>query len=268
VNLQPITDPADPRLIFYRGLKDSVLRLKAELKGGYFVIEGRLALEAALRSPYPVLSVLSLRQRLDVLAGMPLRPGTPVYVAEREVMAAVAGFDVHRGLLALGRRLPLPQPASLLGSSRLVVVVEDVSDQENLGAIFRNAAAFGVGAVLLGPTSSDPLYRRSIRVSVGHCLRLPFSRLEPWPEALELLTNEGYALVALTPAPAAEPVGLAARTLEGHKVALVVGAEGPGLSAQVLERCRQVRVPIVPGVDSLNVATALAVALHCFAGLA
>ncbi len=265
---QHISDPADPRLALYRDLKDSALRRKAELEGGYFVVEGRLALEAALGSPYPVSSVLALRRHLGTLEHLPLSPEVPVYVAEREVVEAVAGFDVHRGLLALGRRLALPPPASLLGPSRLVVVVEGVNDQENLGAIFRNAAAFGAGAVFLDPTSADPLYRRSIRVSLGYALRVPFSRLGPWPEALELLRKEDYVPVALTPARSAEPVTTAAEALHEHKVALVVGAEGPGLSPGVLGCCRPVRVPMARGVDSLNVATALAVALHCFAGLA
>jgi len=262
-----ISDPADSRLALYRDLKDSALRRKAELDGGYFVIEGRLALEAGLASPYPVLSVLVLQRRLGVLEELKLPPGTRVYAAERDVLAAVAGFDVHRGLLAVGRRLPLPSPAGLLSSSRLAVVVEAVNDQENIGAIFRNAAAFGAGAVLLSPTCSDPLYRRSIRVSLGHALRLPFCRLEPWPDALGLLVRAGFVPVALTPARSVEDIAAAAGELQGRKVALIVGSEGSGLSRAVLAMSNAVRIPLAPGTDSLNVATALAIALHRFSDL-
>ena len=264
---EEVTSPADPRLSAYRDLKDSALRRRAELAGGYFVLEGRFALEVALESPYPLESVLVLRRRLGALTHLRLSPATRVYVVEDQVMARVAGFDVHRGLLGLGRRLPLASPESLLSASRLVVVVEGVSDQENLGAIFRNAAAFGAGSVLLDPTCADPLYRRSIRVSVGQALRVPFARLEPWPVSLELLGKSGFAVVALTPAVSAEAVQDVAAVLDGQRVAVVVGGEGPGLSQAVLARCRLARVVMAPGVDSLNVAVALGIALHHFAGL-
>ena len=263
---EKVVSPADPRLRPYRDLKDSALRRSAELAGGYFIVEGRFALEAVLASPYPLESVLVLRRRLPALAGLALPPETAVYVADDEVMAGVAGFEVHRGVLGLARRLPPAQATSLLARERLVVVVEGVTDQENLGSIFRNATAFGAGAVLLDPTCSDPLYRRSVRVSLGHVLRMPFARLEPWPGSLQLLGKNGFVAVALTPAGSAEAVQDAADALQGEKVALIVGAEGSGLSPAVLSACRQVRVPMAPRVDSLNVAVALAVALHRFAG--
>ena len=249
-------------------MKDSALRRSAELAGGVFVVEGRLALESVLASPYPLRSVLVLRRRLNLLEELPLPAAVAVYSVEQDVMAAVAGFDVHRGLLAMAERLPLQPPGELLAKvvSPLLVVVEGVNDQENLGAIFRNAAAFGAGAVLLDPTSADPLYRRSVRVSLGHVLRVPFARLAPWPEALNLVPDAGYALLALTPSPA-ERVEQVATELEGSRVALVVGAEGPGLSAGALGLCRPVRIPMAPGVDSINVAAATAVALHRFSPL-
>ena len=146
-------------------------------------------------------------------------------------------------------------------------MVEGVNDQENLGAIFRNAAAFGPGAVLLDPTCADPLYRRSVRVSLGHVLRVPFSRLAPWPASLDMVEKGGFVLLALTPDPTAAPVEEVAAELQGSKVALLVGAEGRGLSAPVLAAARQVRIPMAAGVDSLNVAAATAVALHRFARL-
>jgi len=143
-------------------------------------------------------------------------------------MTTVTGFNVHRGLLAVAGRLPVPPPGELLARlvSPLLVVVEGVNDQENLGAIFRNAAAFGAGAVFLDPTCADPLYRRSVRVSLGHVLSLPFTRLVPWPDALSLLGQAGYALLALTPSPGAENVEHVSWELRGSLVALVVGAEG------------------------------------------
>lgn len=185
-------------------------------------------------------------------------------------MAATTGFDVHRGVLALAQRAA-PQPATLLVdkvAAGVVVVVEGVNDQENLGAIFRNAAAFGVGAVLLSPTCCDPLYRRTVRVSLGHVLRVPYARVEPWPEGLSELKEKGYELLALTPQPGAARVEEVACRLQGAKVAVVVGAEGPGLSAGALALCRPVRIAMAPGVDSLNVAAATAVALHRLSPLA
>ena len=267
--LHEISDPTDERLALYRDLKDSALRRSAELAEGVFVAEGKLALEAVLASPFPLRSVLALRRRLGALDDLNLPVGFPVYVADEDVMVGVTGFDVHRGLLGIAGRLPAVTPRDLLAqiASPLLMVVEGVNDQENLGAIFRNAAAFGVGAVLLDPTCSDPLYRRSVRVSLGHVLKVPFSRLEPWPASLQLLNEAGFELLALTPAPGAERIEVVSCQLRGSRVALVVGAEGGGLSPGVLASCRRVRVPMAPGVDSLNVAAATAVALHRFATL-
>lgn len=248
-----------------------MLRRKCEPAEGIFVVEGKLALQAVLASPYPVASVLVLRRRLGVLDDVRLPAGVPVYVADADVMSQVAGFDVHRGLLAVARRLagvPVAELLARTSGSRLLVVAEGISDQENLGALFRNAVAFGAGAILLDPTCADPLYRRSVRVSLGLVLRVPFARLEPWPAGLGLVSASGFTPVALTPSPGAETVGKVAQELRGQKVALIVGAEGPGLSRAVLGMCRRARVPMVAGVDSLNVAAATAVALYCFAGLA
>jgi tRNA G18 (ribose-2'-O)-methylase SpoU len=154
-----------------------------------------------------------------------------------------------------------PDPVALLRAARLVAVLEGVNDHENLGALFRNAAALGVDAVLLGPRCSDPLYRRSVRVSMGHVLRVPFAELPgPWPESLDLLRAAGLQVAALTPAAA---VPLTASGLRGERVAVLLGAEGPGLSAEALAAADvRVRIPMAAGVDSLNVATAAAVAFH------
>ncbi|MGC8626470.1 MAG: TrmH family RNA methyltransferase [Acidimicrobiales bacterium] len=250
----------------YWGLSDPALRRRAEPSLGVFVIEGKLALQAALSSRYPLISVLVLKRRLGALRGLPMPAGVPVYAVGEEVMRQVTGFDVHRGVLALAQRRPEPALSGLLAGSRLVVVAEAVNDQENLGAIFRNSAAFGAGAVLLGPTCADPLYRRSVRVSLGHVLRVPFARLVPWPASLEVLEMHGYVLVALTPDVDALAVQQAAAELQASKVALAVGNEWAGLSQAVLARARPVRIPMASGVDSLNVAAATAVALHRFSG--
>lgn len=243
------------------------MRRRAEPSQGVFVVEGKLALQAVLASAYPLLSVLVLERRQEVLAELPVPAGVPVYVVGDDIMRQVAGFDVHRGVLALARRLPPCDPAELVSRDGPLVVVEAVNDQENLGAIFRNAAAFGAGAVLLDPTCADPLYRRSVRVSLGHVLGVPFARLSPWPTALDLVERGGRVLLALTPDADAEPVQSAAAELHGVQVALAVGNEGAGLSPAVLARARRVRIPMARGVDSVNVAAATAVALHRFAQL-
>lgn len=261
-----ITDPGDFRLRPYRDLKGAALRRLAGPPGGLFIIEGELALCAALASPYPLVSVLVLDERLAVLAGLELPEEVPVYMASRQVMSTVAGFDVHRGLLAAARREHDGDARSLADSvASPVVIVEGVNDQENLGAIFRNAAAFGAGAVLLDPLSADPLYRRTVRVSLGWSLCVPFARLAPWPDALSLPASRGFTLLALTPRPSAPGISEVAAELGPRaRVALVVGAERHGLTEAALDLCRSVRIPMAPGVDSLNVAAATAIALYHF----
>lgn len=202
----------------------------------------------------------------------------PLLVAPQEVLSEVAGFDLHRGVVALGERRPFPDPADVLGATDLVVVTEGVNDHENLGALYRNAAAFGAGAVLLDPTTADPLYRRSLRVSMGHVLHVPTARVR-WPGALGDLAAAGWEVLALTPDRSADDLAAVAAQLENRgvengrverrlRVALVVGAEGPGLSAAALAGAtRRVRIPMAGPVDSLNVATAAAVALSVVAPL-
>ena len=267
--------PDDP-LDDYRALSDPATRRRLERRGGYFVVEGMLALEALLDSPHPVRSVVATPRRAGRVTAL-VAGRAPVEIRPEEEVSAVAGFEVHRGVLAAADRLPLPEAAALLRDARLVVVVEGVGDHENLGALFRNAAAFGVDAVLLDPTTADPLYRRSVRVSVGHVLRVPWTRMAPWPAALAALAGGdpgGFSVLALTPAPTASPIGevaveiATARRAGGDpRLALLVGAEGPGLTPGALAAAtRRVRIPLAPGVDSLNVATAAAVALHTLGG--
>jgi len=262
----PIDDATDPRVADFVGLKDAELRRRREEPTGsgpgLFIAEGALVLRRLLRSSYRVRSVLLTPERYGPLAADLAGISAPVYLAGQEVMNAVAGFDIHRGVLASAGRRPLPEPAGLLARARRLAVLEDVNDHENLGVIFRNAAALGVEAVLLSPECCDPLYRRSVRVSMGHVLDLPFAVLAPWPAALSSLGDAGFALVALTPDPTARDIrhlGLAA----AGKVALMLGAEGPGLSAGALQHATaRARIAMSPGVDSLNVGSAAAVAFH------
>jgi tRNA G18 (ribose-2'-O)-methylase SpoU len=234
-----------------------------------------------VRSPYRVRSFLvterGLRALGPVLAG-PGEPGdsvidAPVYLASQAVMNAVTGFNFHRGALAAADRLPLPEPDALAAGARRLLLVERVGDHENLGALFRNAAAFGVDAVLLDPTTCDPLYRRSVRVSAGHVLRTPFARVpdSDWPVvALARLQAEGFEVLALTPSADADDLRDVLVDAAGAgrvRRALLVGAEGAGLSPAALAAAdRRVRIAMAPDVDSLNVATAAAIALHHLAG--
>ena len=202
---------------------------------------------------------------MPTLAG--LGDEVPLFVATQTVVEATVGFRLHRGVVACASRITPVDAAGLLGSAQRLLVIEGVNDHENLGGLFRNAAAFGVDAVLLDPSTADPLYRRSVRVSLGHVLRVPFARLEPWPAALDLLHTAGVETVALTPDPAATPIAEVAAELAARDrrtpLALLVGAEGPGLTAATRQAsARRVRIPMAAGVDSLNVATAAAVALH------
>lgn len=257
----------DPRLEDYVGLRDPVLRRTREATAGLFIAEGHLVVERLLASRFPVRSVLVTERGLRVLLPALQQADVTVHLVGAAVARAVTGYDVHRGVLASGQRLALPDPAEVLAGARVVLVLEDLTDQANLGALFRNAAALGADAVLLSPRCCDPLYRRSVRVSMGAVLTVPFAYVEPWPEGLGALAEHGFTLVGLTPDPAAEPLDVVAGQLvagTGGRVALLLGSEGPGLSrAARAASNRCVRIAMEPGVDSLNVATAAAVALHC-----
>lgn len=257
----------DPRLADYVALRDPALRRARENAAGLFIAEGHLVVERLLGSRYPARSVLVTERGLRVLRPVLERADVTVYLVDSAVARALTGYDVHRGALAAGRRLALPGAAEVMAGARVVLVLEDLTDQANLGALFRNAAALGVDAVLLSPRCCDPLYRRSVRVSMGAVLTVRYAYLEPWPDALGVLAGHGFTLAALTPDPAADRLEAAAGALVGEnggRVALLLGSEGPGLSAAALAACsRRVRIAMESGVDSLNVATAAAVALHC-----
>lgn len=249
----------DPRLDDFRDLTVADRRPDRPGGRGTVIAEGVVVVRRLLTSPYPVRAVLGVPGRIAELAADLAPFDVPVYVTSAAVMDAVVGFHLNRGVLALADRGRVPTVAEILRADRLLVC-EGVNDHENLGSLFRNAAALGVGGVLLGDRCADPLYRRSIRVSMGHVLGVPFARLTPWPGRLGDLRAAGHRVLALTPRPKATPLTALAVPA---RVALLVGAEGPGLTDDALAMSDEwVRIPMAVGVDSLNVATAAAVALH------
>ena len=287
-----IEDPDDERLTDFRDLKRADRRPDRPGGRGLVLAEGAIVVRRLLASPYPVRALLGVRRRYeelrDDLAGVP----APFYITAPDTMAQAVGFHLNRGVLASADRVEFPPVATLLARSSRVAVLEGVGDHENLGAIFRNAAALGVDTVLLADGCADPLYRRSVRVSMGTVLLVPFGRLPSWSEGgAELLRHNGFLLVALTPRVDAVPLSrwtasqpswsVAGRfpspagslTLRsagapptGDRLAVLLGSEGPGLTEQALGSADVlVRIPMAPGVDSLNVATAGAIA---FAALA
>jgi tRNA G18 (ribose-2'-O)-methylase SpoU len=251
-----IQDADDPRLSDYVGLSDPDLRRRVEPDGGFFIAESPLVVEALIRSPRTVRSVLVTPTQFDALGPSLMSLDAPVYVARPEVLRRIVGFDLHRGAVAAGDRWPLPPVASVLTGARSVAVLERIADHENLGGLFRNAAAFGIDAVLLDAECADPLYRRCVRVSIGHVLSVPWTRLS----ALDDLRVHGFTPLALTPSPDAQ---LLDEIRWPERTAFLIGTEGPGLSKQWLAAAdARVRIPIEPGVDSLNVATAAAIAFY------
>ena len=256
----------DPRLRDYVHLREPSRRMGVERERGIFTVEGRLSVEALLRSPYAVRSILVAEEHVTrVAAG--IATDAPILSLPSAEMEAVTGVHFHRGVLAVGERPPLPSVVDLVARATRLLVLEAVNDHENIGALFRNAAAFGVDGVVLDPTSADPLYRRATRVSLGHVLHVPFARAAggAWPAALDDVRAAGFTVLALTPAADAE-VLLSVAGDRPSAVALLVGAEGPGLTAAAMAAAdRRVRIPMASGVDSVNVATAAAIALAALA---
>jgi tRNA G18 (ribose-2'-O)-methylase SpoU len=252
-----VTDPEDERIADYRALTDVELRTRWEPPHGLFIAEGELVLRRALRAGYTPRSYLLDVTRAATLAGL---PGAPVYAADQQVLRRTTGFHVHRGVLASFHRRPLPAAGQVLAAARRVLVCEDVNNHTNLGAIFRTAAGLGMGAVLLSPSCADPLYRRSVRVSMGEVFAVPYATLAPWPDGLGQVRAAGFTVLAMTPAAGAVPIH---RLAAAHRArpALLLGAEGPGLSGPALAAADlAVTIPMRAGVDSLNVAAAAAVA--------
>ena len=260
-----ITDPADPRLAPYSAMRERDLVGRA----GRFIVEGEVTLRLMLssRARFRTESILLLPERVAGLAAAietcPGRP--PVYVADRAVMSAVAGFPIHRGVLAVGIRGEGERAAALVPPTpapALVVGLAGLTNHDNVGGLFRNAAAFGADAVLLDASTCDPLYRKAIRVSAGAALTVPFARLEPGSDWLATAGALGLEPLALSPSGAEDVADL----VPPRRTLLILGTEGPGLPASVLARMRGLRIAMAPGFDSLNVATAGAIALHRLAG--
>ena len=264
-----INDPNDTRLDYFRDLNSIDRRPDLPTGKGLVIAEGVLVVQRMLASPFRPLAFLGTDRRLDELradlAGCP----APYYRVSAEVMAQVVGFHLNRGVLAAARREPDRSLKQVVDGARTVVVLEGVNDHENLGAIFRNAAGLSVDAVVFGTGCADPLYRRAVRVSMGHALLVPYARAADWPADLKTLQQMGFRLLAMTPDPDAAPLPEAMTAVQSERAAVLVGAEGPGLSRAALRASDLwVRIPMSRGTDSLNVATAAAVAFYERARLA
>jgi tRNA G18 (ribose-2'-O)-methylase SpoU len=257
-----VDDASDPRLAPYRSLTDAALRRQIESDERLFIVEGVTAIRRLLTSAYPVHSVLLTPAKYAQVAQELAGVDAPVLVAPLEVMSEVTGFDIHRGAVAAAERLPQLAIADLVETAHTLVVLEGLNDHENIGAIARTARALGADGLLFDPSCADPLYRRSVRVSMGEILHLPLGRVEPWPEGLDLLRAAGIAVIALTPEPEAEVLDDLA-TERPARLALLLGAEGKGLTPAALAAAdRRVRIRQRHEVDSLNVGHACAIALH------
>ncbi|MCL4220974.1 MAG: RNA methyltransferase [Phycisphaerales bacterium] len=274
-HLIEVDELSGPELAPYRDQKDVWLRSRhhprAEpqasgtgLSGGLFLAEGELVLGELLRSRHEVVSVLVASNKVERLRPMleRLDAATPVFVGSPGVVERVVGYDLHRGVLACGRAAPLPSLEDVLRGARTLVVLENLSNHDNVGGIFRcvRALAGDAGAVLLTPGCCDPLYRRALRVSIGHALHVPWTWLEDGAADISRVAAAGFEVLALTPEPRAVEIGQVGRM---ERFCLLAGAEGPGLSQAALERAsRRVRIGMDPAVDSLNVVVSVGVALH------
>jgi tRNA G18 (ribose-2'-O)-methylase SpoU len=255
-----ISDPDDPRIEAYRAVRERDLVGRQHR----FVAEGEVVLRVLLRqSRFEVESLLLAESRVEGLSdALPmLSPEIPVYTANRQVMDAIVGFPIHRGILAVARRPPPPPVEELLAGlpeKALVVGLIGLANHDNVGGIFRNAAAFGANAVLLDPETCDPLYRKAIRVSVGGALVVPFTRAPAADALVQALQAASFEVIALSPS----GTEVLSQIRPVRRTALILGAEGPGLPPDLLARTRTVSIPMSGGFDSLNVATTSGIALH------
>ena len=264
--VEKIEDPEDPRLVDYREIRDAERRRLS----GTFIAEGREVVRRLLRTRrYPIRSALVTPPAWDALGEALAGADVPTYLVRPDIVKAIVGIEFHHGCLVVGERGGEATPEAVLAEARGkdIVVLEDLGDASNVGAMFRNALAFGAGAMFLSPGTADPLYRKAIRVSAGAVVALPFARLSDWPRGLGCLRDAGYTLLALTPQADAMAIGALGAGHPGPaRVALLLGTEGRGLSAEALAMADlHVRIPMAPEMDSLNVATAGAVALHWLA---
>ena len=260
-SLIPIADPTDPRLADYRDLRDVQLREHLEIENGLFLAEGEKVVRRAVEAGFTPRSFLMAPRWLESLSDVLESSDAPVYVVEEALAEQVTGFHVHRGALASLQRLPLAPLDAVLAGARSVLVLEDLVDHTNVGAVFRSGAAMGFDAVLLSPRCADPLYRRAIKVGMGAVFTMPWTRLDDWHGALPELSERGFNTVALTLAADAVPIEEAVAGVD--KLALVLGSEGHGLSDRWESTAdRRAIIPMAAGIDSLNVAAASAVACY------
>lgn len=258
-----VGDPVDPRLDDFRDLNSVDRRPDLPSGKGLVIAEGVLVVQRMLASRFVPHALLGTERRRAELGADLDAVDIPYYRASAEVMAEVVGFHLNRGVLAVARRPPELTVPEVIDGARTIAVLEGVNDHENLGSVFRNAAGLGVDAVVFGAGCADPLYRRAVRVSMGHALLVPFARAAHWPAELNILRDNGFRLLAMTPDATAEPLARAVAASADDKLAILVGAEGPGLTETAMRASDQrVRIPMSRGTDSLNVATAAALAFY------
>jgi tRNA G18 (ribose-2'-O)-methylase SpoU len=257
-----ITDLSEPRLADFTQLTDVALRKVIEPEGGLYLAESLKVIQRALAAGHTPRAVLIQEQWLSDIEALVASYDCDIFVADAELVSRITGYDMHRGAMASMNRPELPDPAELLKDARRVVVLEDIVDHTNVGAIFRAVAGLGADAVFITPRCADPLYRRSVRVSMGTVLQVPWTRLPEWSVARELLHNAGFHIAALALSDDAVSLAEFASTAP-ERVALVFGSEGDGLSRHAIDACDSVvTIPMKHGVDSLNVASASAVVLY------
>jgi tRNA G18 (ribose-2'-O)-methylase SpoU len=260
-----VDDLGDSRLADYVALTDVALRSRTEPERGLYLAESEKVIRRALRAGHrPRSMILSTRWLVPMadLVDDVLAAGATVYTGAPEVVDAITGFHVHRGAIASMQRPELPTPQSLLATARRVLVLEDIVDHTNVGAIFRYAAGLGADAVLVTPRCADPLYRRSVRVSMGTVFQVPWTRIDPWPDGIQTLRTAGFTVAGMALTDDSVALDDWQRAGVPERVALVLGTEGDGLSARTLAAVDlAVRIPMAGGVDSLNVAAAAAVAV-------
>ena len=263
LNVVDVTDPADPRLDDFRDLNSVDRRPDLPSGKGLVIAEGVLVVQRMLASRFTPRALLGTDRRRAELGADLHGVSAPYYRVEADVMAEAVGFHLNRGVLASASRAAELSVAQVLEGARTIAVLEGVNDHENLGSIFRNAAGLGVDAVVFGSGCADPLYRRAVRVSMGHALLVPFARAARWPADLHVLRDAGFRLLAMTPDEGAPRLADAMDGLADGKVAILVGAEGPGLQEHTMRASDvRVRIPMAMGTDSLNVATAAALAFY------
>lgn len=264
LNIVPITDPDDPRLADYTQLTDIALRSIREPAEGLYMAESEKVIRRALQAGHQPRSILTSQRWLPQIQGLVEDFGldVPIFLGDDAVITPITGFHLHRGLLAAMHRPLLPTVRDVLAQTQRVAILEDLVDHTNVGAVFRSAAALGVDAVLITPKCADPLYRRSVRVSMGTVFQVPWTRLASWPSGIAELQAAGFLVAALTLAD--DAVDLAELTRQApERLAMILGTEGDGVRPATTRLADlAVKIPMAGGVDSLNVAAASAVAFY------